>query len=65
MNPEEASIVLEIIMTAGGGNAEVVYDLCTQFIEEFPQFETLTKEIFDGVYGNYESFDDIGQRLCR
>ena len=63
MNQDEAITVVEIMMTAGGGNAEIVYDLCSQFIEEFPDFAELTREIFDSVYSNYESFDAIAGRL--
>lgn len=63
MDQEEATTILEIMMTADGGKAAIAYDLTLQFIEEFPEYSDLAKDVFDGIYGNYESFDQISARI--
>ncbi|MBU4374110.1 MAG: hypothetical protein L6244_05295 [Candidatus Methanoperedenaceae archaeon] len=59
MKKEEAKRVLEIMALADGGCIYCVKELFNRFIEEFPEFTDIAKEIFKKKFDiELEAVDD-------
>jgi hypothetical protein len=52
MNKEEAKRVLEIMALADGGCIYCARELFNRFVEEFPEFTGMAKQIFKKKFNN-------------